>query len=190
MSFETDNWVYIPAKFQRKVTGKRKVRLIVMHDMEAPEKATTAEAVARYFKRGEAKASAHLCIDSDSIVQCVKDNDVAFAAPGVNRDGIHLEMAGYSKQTEADWLDTYGLLMLENAADAAAQYSLKYDVPPVHLTNGELKAGNKGFIGHYQASAIYKPNAGHDDPGKGFPWNFFMGRVIVNIGKLKALNGI
>lgn len=190
MTFETENWPYVPAKWQKEVSGQRAVRVIVIHDMEAPEKDKTAENVANYFKTGIAKASAHLCIDSDSIVQCVKDNNVAFAAPGVNKDGIHLELAGYSKQTEADWTDAYGLLLLERAADAAAQYCLKYDIPALHLSNDALKAGAKGIIGHYQASAVYPPNAGHQDPGKGFPWNWFMERIAANIERHKSLHAV
>src|SRR5207253_463587 len=51
----------------------RPVRLIVVHDMEAPTGATTAENVARYFAgAGAPRASAHFSIDSDSVVQCVR----------------------------------------------------------------------------------------------------------------------
>lgn len=182
-SFETDNWPFVPARWQKAIIGKRPVRVVVIHDMEAPEKEKTAENVAAYFKSGTVKASAHVCIDSDSIVQCVRDNNVAFAAPGVNKDGIHLELAGYSKQTEADWLDVYGLLLLERAADAAAQYCLKYTLPALHLTNEQLASGARGIIGHYQATAVYPPNAGHEDPGKGFPWKFFIERVNVQIDR-------
>jgi len=123
------------------------------------------------------KASAHLCVDSDSIVQCVFDNNIAAAAPGVNGDGIHIEQAGYAKQTKAEWMDPYGILMINLSANAAAQYCLKYNVPVKHLSNTELKAGEKGIIGHAQATATYKPNAGHTDPGTGFPWEYFMERV-------------
>lgn len=186
---ETDKWLYIPAKWFRKYEGKRPVRLIVIHTMEAPEKEQTAENVANYFKNGSAKASAHLCIDSNSIVQCVLDNNIAFAAPGVNKDGIHLEFAGYAKQTEEDWKDPYSFSMLENGANAAAQYCLKYDIPVKHLTNAELKAGEKGIIGHYQASEVYPPNAGHHDPGSAFPWTYFMGRVEVKKLMRESLNG-
>lgn len=186
MSFETDFWPYVPAKWQNRIDGKRKVRLVVMHSMEAPEKGNTAESVAHYFQTTDRPASAHICIDSDSTIQCVHDNDVAYAAPGVNRDGIHIEMAGFAKQTRAEWLDTYGLLMLERAADAAAQYCLKYDLPCVKLTSAELKDGKKGLIGHRDATAVYKPNAGHQDPGESFPWDWFVDRVIVNFNRRKA----
>ena len=187
---ETDNWLYVPAKWFKKPDGKRKVRLIVMHTMEAPEKEQTAENVANYFKNGSVKASAHLCIDSNSIVQCVLDNNIAFAAPGVNKDGIHLEMTGYAKQTADEWRDAFSLAMLEHAANATSQYCLKYDIPVKHLTNAELKAGEKGIIGHYQASEVYPPNAGHNDPGKAFPWDYFLGRVEVKKQIRLSLQGV
>lgn len=175
--YETDNFPVIKAKWFTDVTDKRKVRLIVIHTMEAAKKNNTAENVANYFKTTTNKVSAHLCIDNDSIVQCVYDNDVAYAAPGVNRDGIQLELAGFASQTKADWSDAYNTLLLEKAANAAAQYCLKYDIPRVHLTNTQLKNGDKGIIGHYQASKVYPPNAGHTDPGENFPWDFFIERV-------------
>ncbi len=154
-----------------------------MHSMEFPEKGDTAENVAWFFQNPKDKkgnpvqVSAHLCVDNDSIVQCVMDNNVAFAAPGVNHDGIHIEQAGFARQTRAEWLDPFGILMLNLSANAAAQYCLKYNIPVKHLTNVELKAGEKGIIGHVQATAVFKPNKGHTDPGTGFPWDHFMERV-------------
>ena len=174
--YETDIFPVIKAKWFTKVADRRKVRVVVIHTMEATKKADTAENVAKYFQKGTVKASAHLCIDNDSIVQCVFDNDVAYAAPGVNKDGIQLELAGFANQTKADWGDAYNTLLLEKAANAAAQYCLKYDVPRKHLTNQRLKAGDKGIIGHYQASDVYKISD-HSDPGKNFPWDFFIERV-------------
>jgi N-acetyl-anhydromuramyl-L-alanine amidase AmpD len=175
--FETDKFPVVKARNFRKVVEKRKVRVIVIHSMEAPEKDNTAENVAKFFQTTTSQVSAHLCIDNNSIVQCVFDNDVAFAAPGVNRDGIQLELAGFAKQTRDEWLDPYSTLVLENAANAAAQYCLKYDIPVKHLTNDELRTGQKGIIGHVQASQVFPPNAGHTDPGKNFPWDHFIERV-------------
>lgn len=181
--FETDHFPVVKARFFTEIKEKRNVRVVVMHSMESPEKGNTAENVARYFqnpkdKKGNpVRASAHLCVDSDSIVQCVMDNNVAFAAPGVNNDGIHIEQAGEARQTKAEWLDPFGILMLNLSANAAAQYCLKYNIPVKHLSNAELKAGEKGIIGHMQASAVFKPNKGHSDPGTGFPWDHFLERV-------------
>jgi hypothetical protein len=85
----------------------------------------------------------------------VKDNDIAAAAPGANTDGIHLELAGFAKQTREEWLDPYGVLLLDNAADAAAQYCLKYDIPAKQLRNAELATpGVKGIVGHVQVTGF------------------------------------
>ncbi len=176
VEFETDRFPVVKARFFNDVPGRRAVRVIVIHSMEAPEKGETAENVARFFQNTPKPASAHLCIDNNSIVQCVFDNDVAFAAPGANNDGIQLELAGFAKQTREEWLDPYGVLLLENAASAAAQYCLKYGIPAVHLTDEELRAGQKGLIGHVQATRVYKKST-HTDPGEGFPWDHFVARV-------------
>lgn len=184
MPFETANWPRVPAKwFTPYPAGQRRpVRLVVMHDMEYPEKLTAAEDVARYFAdprnaRGEpVKASAQICVDADSIVQCVRDNDIAYAAPGCNGDGIQIELAGYVKQTREQWLDEYSAKLLDRAADAVAQYCLKYALPVKHLTDAELLAGAKGIIGHDQASRVYK-KSDHGDPGPGFPWDVFVRQV-------------
>jgi N-acetyl-anhydromuramyl-L-alanine amidase AmpD len=176
---ETDNFPIIKARwFKDIVNQKREVRVIVIHSMEAPEKGTTAENVARLFQSlpSNRKASAHLCIDNNSIVQCVLDNDVAFAAPGANHNGIQLELAGFARQTRAEWLDEYGKTLLENAANAVSQYCLKYNIPRKHLTNDQLRNGDEGIIGHVQASEVFK-KSDHTDPGKGFPWDYFIERV-------------
>jgi N-acetyl-anhydromuramyl-L-alanine amidase AmpD len=122
-----------PAKWFTKVTGPaRDIRLIVLHSMEAPEKGTTAESVAKYFAGGSGgrKASAHYCIDDDSIIQCVDCADVAYAAPNANSVGIHLELAGYARQSREEWLDAFGTAMLRNAARLCAEVLIpKYGIP-------------------------------------------------------------
>lgn len=178
---ETDSWPFIPAKWFTHVTGKRKVRVIVMHVMESPEGTNTAENVGHYLQTIQRPASAHIGVDSDSIVQYVHDNDVAYGAPGVNRDGIHVEMAGKASQTADEWQDAYDILMLDRAADAVAQYCAKYLIPAEHLSLADLKAGKKGIIGHWDATQVYKPNAGHTDPGLNFPYQFFIDRVRSHI---------
>lgn len=176
-SFETDRWPFIKAKNFRKVDGRRAVRVIVIHDMEFPETTSAAEVIAKDFATTDRQASAHICVDSDSIVQCVLDNNVAFAAPGANNDGIQIELAGFAKQTREQWLDPYGVLMLDRAADATAQYCLKYDIPVRQLSNDQLgDKVSKGIVGHRQVSQVFK-KSDHMDPGPNFPWDFFLKRV-------------
>ena len=141
MGPETDNFPFISARwFNAFGEGRRAVRVIVIQTMETLERDGIAEDIARDFSTRPPtnKASAHLCIDNEKIVQSVKDNDVAFAAPGANRDGINLELSGRAKQTAADWQDEYSKAVLENAANAAEQYCLKYEIPVKHLTNAQL----------------------------------------------------
>lgn len=186
---ETDAWPYVPARWQTPVTSKREVDLIVIHCMEAPEKGNTAENVGLYFKNHPgflivgtkkivSKPSAHVGVDSNSTVQYVKDNNVAWAAPGANHNGIHIELAGVSAQTAKEWADPYSILTLERAADVAAQYCLKYGIQAIKLTPLQLGKGFfRGIIGHIDATNAFKPNSGHTDPGTGFPWQFFLERV-------------
>ena len=179
--YETDIWPMIKASHFTPVTaGRRRVRVIVIHDMEYPEKGTSAEEIARYFAAPSTQVSAHICVDNDSIVQCVKDNDVAWAAPGCNNDGIQVELAGYANQKRGQWLDQYGIELMRQAGDAVAQYCLKYNIPPVQLTNAQLHDGQKGIVGHRQVSQVYK-RSDHMDPGVNFPWDIFLAQVRAQI---------
>lgn len=180
------------AKYYTRVTGTPRVlRRIVLHDMEAPEKGETAEAIANYFatvdfaKEGK-KPSAHFCIDNNTVVQCVRVEDVANAAPGANNDGIHLELAGYGKQTRGEWLDDYSRNVIDNAASVAAWLCLKYNIPPVRLQTAELLDPiNKGIVSHAQVSSAFKRST-HTDPGPNFPWDLFFERLAVHYAARRA----
>ena len=102
-------------------TGGRTIDLIVIHTMEMDEKGDTAEHCALWFKNPAAKVSAHYCVDADSIVQCVRDQDVAWHAPGANHDGIGIEHAGRAKQTGRDWSDAYSVAMLQRCQHCNGQ---------------------------------------------------------------------
>ncbi|MFD9943188.1 N-acetylmuramoyl-L-alanine amidase [Nonomuraea sp. NPDC059023] len=146
------------------------IRLIVIHSMEAPEKGDTAEAVARYFARRSTKASAHICADNNSLVRCVPDRDTAWAAPGANSDGLQLELAGYARQSRADWTDTYSRALLDQAARQCATWARSYRIPIRKLSRTELRAGRRGFTSHADVSLVYR-RSDHTDPGRGFPWD-------------------
>ncbi|WP_177166080.1 N-acetylmuramoyl-L-alanine amidase [Nitrosomonas ureae] len=177
--FETDKWPFVPTKNFNKIDSIRSVRVIVIHSMEADEKGDTAEKIAKHFATTKKKKSAHICIDNNSIVQCVLDNNVAWAAPGANHDGIQIELAGYAAQKQPEWLDQYSTLVLENAAEVIAQYCLKYSIPIRQLTIEQLKdKKSKGIVSHSQVSEAFKMSS-HTDPGEGFPWQYFLDRVSV-----------
>jgi len=172
--------------YKRLGVTDRNIRLVVIHDMEYPERITAAEDVARYFNTTENAVSAHLCIDNNSVVRCVHDSDVAYAAPGANHDGIQIELAGYSRQNRKDWLDDYGIALLALASNAVAYYCIKYGIPVRQLTNSQLADGiSKGIIGHYQASEVFKKSR-HSDPGAGFPWDYFIASAQTFVSDMNA----
>jgi N-acetyl-anhydromuramyl-L-alanine amidase AmpD len=186
--FETDTWPLVRARD----IGERRtvpVRVIVIHTAETLEAGDSAENLARYGQNPDYPSSWHICVDSNSIVQCVPDSFVAWAAPGVNHDGIQIEICGKAAQSAAGWRDFFSLAALALAADATAQYCLKYDLPPVKLTDAQLGAGAKGIIGHEQATRVYPaPNRTHTDPGPNFPWPRFsaMAQALVAERRLIA----
>jgi hypothetical protein len=167
---------FIQAKHYLNLPPGRRVRLQVIHDMEAPEASTTAEAVARYFARGTVKASAHYCYDNDSVVQCVKDEDVAYAAPGANHDGLHHELAGYASQTPEQWRDKFSLATLAQCAIVVSKKCEANSNQKTWLSDAELKAGKSGIVDHWAVSRVYKQST-HTDPGQHFPKDLFIDMV-------------
>lgn len=185
---DTQLWPFVEARWFTKMPklgtpGCRSVRLIVIHDMEFYEKGDSAEVIAHDFatRPATSKASAHICVDNNSVIQCVRDSDIAYASPGANHDGIQVELAGYMRQSMKEWLDFYGIALLALGSDAVAQYCIKFGISPVHLTNAQLRAGQRGIVGHWQVSEVYK-KSDHTDPGPGFPWAYFIQSVQNFIG--------
>lgn len=155
------------------------LRLIVWHDMETPEKATMAEAVANFFATTDKQVSAHVCADSDSVVECVKPEDTAFAAPGANADGYQVELAGKARQSAAEWKDAYSVATIKQAARWLAPIMRKHGIPARWLTDAQLRDGkSKGMVTHAQVSRVFKQSS-HTDPGTGFP-NAFVAETVAN----------
>lgn len=169
---------FIQARNFTPAPAGRQVDLLVIHTMENAEKPGTAAQVARWFESPQApKASAHYCIDAGEVVQCVREQDVAWAAPGANRNGIHLEHAGRAAQSADDWQDDYSQRMLERSAELVAKLCAKYSIPVRKLTPEDLVAGLPGICGHVEVSKAFKKST-HTDPGKNFPWEQYLERVL------------
>ena len=170
-----NNYPLIPSKHF--TNGRLKpVQLIVIHSMEAPEKGETAENVARYFATTDVQASAHFCVDNNSVVQCVQVEDTAWHCKNGNANGIGIEHAGYAKQTEAEWLDEYGQSMLELSAKLAAELCKRFNVEPVRaefLSGVSPTVVKPGFTGHRDVPL----HGSHSDPGTSWPWSYYLGRV-------------
>ena len=166
----------------------RNVRVVVIHTVEAPERGTIAEDVARnWFATPAARSSAHYVVDNDSIVRCVDEANTAWATPGANADGIQIEHAGYAAQNPGQWGDDYSRAMLELSARLTADLCRRYAIPAVHLTPAQLAAGARGIIGHIDATNAYGPRGGHTDPGPSFPWDAYIAKVRGYLGQAAAV---
>jgi len=170
---------YLWTNNRTKVAGKRAINLVVIHDMEAPELDGTAEAVAAYFQKPGTRASAHECVDNNSVVVGVPDNDVAWAAPGANHDGLQFELAGYARQTRKQWADPYSDALLHLAARRVARKCETHDIPVRFRDAADLRAGGarrRGITTHAQVTLAHHQST-HTDPGPNFPMLTFLGMV-------------
>ena len=159
------------------------IDVLVIHTMESPEKPDTAEAVANWFAGSTApQASAHYCIDSNSIVQSVHDADVAWHAPGANHNGLGFEHAGKAAQTKSEWNDEYTNKLLELSAQLVAQKCKENHIPVVWLLPADLRAGKRGITGHAQVSQAFK-RSDHTDPGTSFPVQRYLKLVRGHMGE-------
>jgi N-acetyl-anhydromuramyl-L-alanine amidase AmpD len=158
------------------------IDVLVIHTMEAPEKPTTAESVANWFAGPTApQASAHYCIDNNSIVQCVHDQDVAWHAPGANHNGLGFEHAGFAAQTPKDWQDAYSQAMLDVSAQLVAKKAEEYHIPVIWLRVADLLAGKRGITGHAEVSDAFH-RSDHHDPGPNFPIQEYLALVKKHMG--------
>jgi hypothetical protein len=99
----------------------------------------------------------------------VYDDDVAYGAPKANHNGLQLEMAGYARQSEAEWLDPYSLAMIEGpAAEWVAEKSDRYGIPLVYVDAAGLLRGERGVTTHWQTTLAWHAST-HTDPGVWFP---------------------
>lgn len=167
---------FIQARNYTKSNG-RKITVIVIHTMEAPEKVGTARATANYFASKNApQASAHYCIDNTEIIQCVRDQDVAWHAPGANSNGIGLEHAGYAKQGTPEWSDSYSQQMLALSAALTARLCTQYSIPVTFVDALALTRGQSGITTHREVSEAFR-KSDHWDPGPGFPMTDYLNMI-------------
>lgn len=149
-------------------SGNRPVDLIVIHDMQMAETGSSAEICAQYFAGSNApQASAHYCVDNNSTVQCVRDMDVAWHAPGANHNGIGIEQPGWANFQTNEWLDAYGHAMLQRVAGLTRELCDRYQIPIAFLRAADLKAGKRGITTHFECSQAW--GGDHWDPGPGYP---------------------
>ena len=163
-------------------------RVIVVHsteslaDLNGPD--SGAENVANWFATNNVTASYHTVTDSDSTVPCLPAGldgttpHTAFHAAGANSFSLGLSMAVQAHTwpaLPADWVAR----VLDRAAAEAALWCSRWDIPPVLITMEQAANGWKGIIGH----GMWDPGS-RSDPGAGFPWTDFLGRVQRGPGRV------
>jgi hypothetical protein len=108
----------------------------------------------------------------------VPEEHVAWAAPGLNHNGIQLEHAGYARQTLAEWSDPFSLRMLARSAKLSAAICKRWGIPPVFVDAEGLLRSERGITTHYQVTkGPGKGRTTHVDPGKGFPVSTYLDMV-------------
>ena len=167
----------------REASG-RQVQQIVVHTAEAPKRTGVARAVAMYFHNCSdgRPASAHYMVDVQEIYHCVQNKDIAYAAPGANANGIHIEHAGYASQTPEDWADAYNQQMLSLSAELAATLCSLFDIPAQWLSPSQVAAHEKGITSHWNVTKAYPSLHGtHTDPGPNFPIEDYIAMVVAQL---------
>jgi len=151
----------------------RSIGVIVIHTMEIAERTGAAELCARWFENPASEVSAHYCVDADTVVQCVREEDIAWHARGGNANSIGIELAGFAGQRALGWNDAYSRAVVERAAGLTAEVCARHGIPFRRLRAADLVAGRRGITGHADVSAAFR-KSDHWDPGPDFPWARFL----------------
>lgn len=158
------------------VKNGRAIDVVVIHTMEIAERPDAAMICARWFASRAATVSAHYCVDAGTVIQCVREKDVAWHARGGNTHSIGVELAGFARQSAAEWADTYSEDVLAGASELVADVCRRRRIPVRWLAAADLVAGRRGITGHADVSRAYG-ESDHWDPGPGFPVQPFLDRV-------------
>ena len=159
------------------IAKQRPIDLIVIHSAEIGESLVGAEALMRVCAVNERRASWHYAVDADSITQSVREQDVAWHAPGANRNGIGIELSGRAKQTKEEWQDAFSLHMLELCAELVADICRRHKIPVTFVPREVLKLpGARGITTHAEVSKAFGKSS-HWDPGPNFPMAWLLERV-------------
>lgn len=143
------------------------IKYVVIHATES----SNAKGSASWFENQASGGSANLVVDDKECYKTVPDDVTPWGAPPLNQSGFHIEQAGYSGWSRANWL--LHLNTIKRCAYKTAQRCKAHKIPLVFLSVADLKAGKKGITSHNNVSLAYG-QSNHTDPGKNYPYGTFM----------------
>jgi len=159
-------------RFHGYPTRTKPVRVIVIHTAEnTPDYVGEdggAEAVARFQSTTDRPSSYHQLGDSDSVIEMLPDEAVAFGAKGANADGLHFSFATRASLWPGKPVE-WRVGALVRGAAVCRTWATTYGIPVRRLTRDQWLAGESGFVAH----ADVDPGR-RSDPGAGFPWDDFL----------------
>ena len=155
-----------------------RIRLLVVHVTDPPtplSSVPTARSTAAYFAATDLDASTHVVVDDHEGYRTLADTVVPYGASGgdANTRGLHIEFAGHSGWTRAQWLQHPEMLARGGAVLAA--WAAQYNLPLVVL--GPQAVGDglaQGVTTHANITQGFHVPGGHMDPGDGFPLDVLM----------------
>lgn len=140
--------------------GKRsRTRGVVIHTIEG-----TDEGAEQWFKNRQAGGvGAHLIIGQEKhrTIQTTDLDSICWHAVGANREYIGIEHEGFARYSKVQWLSKANRKLLRASANRAAWICWYYKLGAPER--------RKNVLGHADF-----PLGGHHDPGRGFPWAFYM----------------
>jgi len=170
---------HIQARNYRK-TGRdlSQLQAIVLHSTENAIRDGVAHNVAMWFGGPSAPmASAHFIVGPDQLIQCVALEDVAFAAPGMNRYGIQVEIVGQA--AKSDWFGA-DVAVVERTAQLVAALCTELGLPVERVDADGLKRGERGITSHAAVTAAFGRST-HVDPAmpgdRRWDWPAFLAMV-------------
>lgn len=161
---------------------------IVIHSTEGPEVGSDRRGngtTDMFSNRNRTKpTAAHYVVEPYEITQMAREKDLIRHCGGSgNWFTIGIEMVGSAYQTRAEWLDQWSRPMIIKTAQLTADICKRQSIPPVHLTDDQLRNEQKGIVSHRQIRDVYRGTT-HWDPGPNFPWDVFMAEVTRYYGTL------
>lgn len=160
------------------------IRNICIHSTEG----ANAEGAASWFANPKSEGSAQLVIDAEHCFRTLPDLMVPWAAPGLNTQGIHIELAGYARWTKSEWM-THPK-ELDRAAYKTAVRCNQYKIPVRWVGPIKLRLRWRGLTTHADVTKAWpllaRKYGSHTDPGEGFPKDRFLLLVKQHLAEIQV----